>query len=123
MIGSHLLTEIKQKYAHLYNGKECLECNKPFAKSSVWGHLGAVHNKLDEVLIERGLRPIKVPPTPTLRQVFVKSEMMEQEEEMGGEEQELQISNLFASYDAATTEVGDPSIDGHDVVMAADPLV
>ena len=60
MIGSHLLTEIKQKYAHLYNGKECLECNKPFAKSSVWGHLGAVHNKLDEVLIERGLRPIKV---------------------------------------------------------------
>ena len=122
MIGSHLLTEIKQKYAHLYNGKECLECNKPFAKSSVWGHLGAVHNKLDEVLIERGLRPIKVPPTPSLRQVVVKSERMEQEEEMGGEEQELQISNLFASYDAATTDPCDP-MDSHDVEMAADPLV
>ena len=119
MIGSHLLTEIKQKYGHLYNGKECLECNKAFAKTSVWGHLGAVHNKLDEVLIERGLRPIKVPLPPTLRQVFVKSERMEEEAE---EEQELQISNLFASYDAATTEVGDP-IDTSDVVMAGDPLV
>ena len=121
MIGSHLLTEIKQKYGHLYNGKECLECNKPFAKTSVWGHLGAVHNKLDEVLIERGLRPIKVPVPPTLRQVFVKSERMEEEEE-AGEEQELQISNLFASYDAATSGEGDP-IDTNDVMMAGDPLV
>ena len=120
MIGSHLLTEIKQKYAHLYNGKECLECNKAFAKSSVWGHLGAVHNKLDEVLIERGLRPIKVPVPPTLRQVFVKSERMEEEE--AGEEQELQISNLFASYDAANSGEGDP-IDSNDVMMAGDPLV
>ena len=43
---------------------------------------------------------------------------------MGGEEQELQISNLFASYDAATSDQGEPiGIDSHDVVMAGDPLI
>ena len=119
MISSHLLTEIKQRYASLYNGKECLECKKTFSKTTVWQHLGAVHNKLDEVLVERGLRPIKAPPTPTLRQVFVKIEAEEEGE--ASEDQELQISNLFASYDAATLEVGDP-IDT-SVEMAADPLV
>ena len=119
MIGSHLLTEIRQKYAHLYNGKECLECNKTFPRASVWQHLGAVHNKLDEVLIERGLRPIKVPPVPSLRQVFVKTEVEDQE---AGGEQELQITNLFASYEAATTE-GLDNVDSNDVEMATDPLV
>ena len=92
---------------------------KTFSKSTVWQHLGAVHNKLDEVLVERGLRPIKAPPTPTLRQVFVKREAEEEGE--ASEDQELQISNLFASYDAATMEVEDP-IDT-SVEMAADPLV
>ena len=119
MIGSHLLTEIKQKYGHLYNGKECLECNKTFPRGSVWQHLGAVHNKLDEVLIERGLRPIKVPPVPSLRQVFVKTEVEDQE---AGGEQDFQITNLFASYEAATTE-GMDNVDSNDVEMATDPLV
>ena len=77
MISSHFLKDIREKFSHLFNGKECQECNKTFTRNAIWTHLGSVHNKLDEVLVAKGHRPIKSVVTPKMRKVVVKQERAE----------------------------------------------
>ena len=77
MISSHFIKDIREKFSHLYNGKECMECHKGYKGNNIWLHLGSVHNKLDEVLVEKGLRPIKTVTTPKMRRVVVKQERAE----------------------------------------------
>ena len=77
MISSHFLKDIRDKFSHLYNGKECMECHKGYTRNAIWLHLGSVHNKLDELLVEKGHRPIKTVVTPKMRKVVVKQERSE----------------------------------------------
>ena len=60
LIGSHnFLREVRERYQALYQDNTCVLCQKRFAKSSIWQHLGSVHNKLDEILLEKGLKPVR----------------------------------------------------------------
>ena len=60
MITSHnFLKDIKKRYESLYQDSRCGLCQKVLPKTSIWQHLGNIHNKLDEFLIEKGLRPLR----------------------------------------------------------------
>ena len=91
-ISSHFLKDLREKFSHLFNGKECMECNKTFTKTTIWPHLGSVHNKLDELLKEKGHRPIKSKVTPKMRKVVVKQERADVS---SAEESNYQVSGIF----------------------------
>ena len=59
-------------------------------------HLGSVHNKLDEVLMEKGLRPLKIQVPSNIRKIVVKRERME-EDSNTGDVPDYQLPNLFES--------------------------
>lgn len=119
MIGSHFLKDIREKFSHLYNGKECLECSKSFTRNTVWMHLGSVHNKLDELLVEKGHRPIKSVVTPKMRKVVVKKERAEAS---STEEQDYQLPNLFESVLTSAGQEQEPS-DNDPMMIVNDPLM
>jgi len=56
MVTGHFLKEIRETYQDLYNGTECLLCNNTYSKNVfvMHMHIGATHNKLDEVLAKMG---------------------------------------------------------------------
>ena len=118
MISSHFRDDIKEMCKNMYNGKECTECNKAFNKNSVWQHLGSVHNKLDDVLMMKGFRPLKTIVTPKMRQVTVKKER--EEDTSATETPDYGLPNLFESVLA--TSVEEESQDYGDEMMASDPL-
>ena len=57
MVLKHFLPDIKKRYKWLYDDGMCGLCSKPYPSTSIWQHIGAVHNKLDEILMENGLTP------------------------------------------------------------------
>ena len=59
-------------------------------------HLGSVHNKLDEVLMEKGLRPLKIQVPSNIRKIVVKRERMEDDSNTG-DVPDYQLPNLFES--------------------------
>ena len=121
MIGSHLLRDIKDKFSAMYNGKECTECMKPFNKNSVWQHLGSVHNKLDEILISKGYRPLKTIVTPSMRKVVVKRERMD-EDTSTTETPDYQLPNLFESVLASGDQEQETNDYDANMMAASDPL-
>jgi len=124
MISSHMLREIKDRFNTLYNGKECTVCCKAFSKGTVWMHLGSVHNKLDEVLMEKGLRPLKIQVPSNIRKIVVKRERME-EDSNTGDVPDYQLPNLFESVVPSSSGQDQENEDsnGYDQTMAAaDPL-
>ena len=77
LISSHnFLKDIKKRYQSLYQDSRCGLCEKVLPKTSIWQHLGNVHNKLDEFLIEKGLRPLRW----QLQSRNIKSELSSQSE-------------------------------------------
>lgn len=105
----------------MYSGNQCTECNKVFKGNSVWIHLGAVHNKLDDVLIMKGFRPLKTIVTPKMRQVVVKRERPE-EDSSANDTPDFGLPNLFESVLATPTESEEDSNDYSDQLMVSDPL-
>ena len=123
MIGSHMLRYIKEKFASLYNGRECTECGKTYTKNAVWQHLGSVHNKLDEVLVEKGYRPLKTITTPKMKKVVVKREKPEEEPSA---EDDYQLPNLFESILPSSGEQDQDDQDSNPFDFASivtDPLM
>ena len=60
LISSHnFIKDIRTRYGSLYRDSRCGLCEKVLPRTSIWQHLGNVHNKLDEFLIEKGLRPLR----------------------------------------------------------------
>ena len=57
MVLKHYLADIRVTYKSLYRDSRCLLCSKSYPTTSIWQHIGAVHNKLDEILLENGLKP------------------------------------------------------------------
>jgi len=74
MVTGHFLKEIREDYQNLYNGAECLLCNKPYNKNTFVMHIGATHDKLDEVLVKKGYRPLKAKIVPNFRKIQIKKE-------------------------------------------------
>ena len=75
MISSHnFLKDIRKRYQSLYQDSRCGLCEKVLPKTSIWQHLGNVHNKLDEFLIEKGLRPLRWQSTNIKTEVSSESE-------------------------------------------------
>ena len=122
MIGSHFLKEIRERYSSMYVDGECTECHKTFNRNSVWMHLGSVHNKLDEVLMSKGMRPLKIVVTPRMRKVVVKRERMEAAAE---ETPDYQLPNLFESVvaGAGDQEEETAGYDDQNMMTASDPLM
>ena len=123
MIGSHMLRFIKEKFAPLYNGKECTECGKNYTKNAVWQHLGSVHNKLDEVLVERGYRPLKTITTPKMKKVVVKREKPDEDPSA---DEDYQLPNLFESILPSSSEQVQEDQDSNPFdlsSMVTDPLM
>ena len=61
LVLKHFLSDIKKRYKSLYDDGACGLCSKPYPSTSIWQHIGAVHNKLDEILLENGLTPFNSP--------------------------------------------------------------
>ena len=74
MVVAHFLKEIKETYKSLYNGKECVLCNNTYSRNVFVMHIGATHNKLDEVLTKNGYRPLKAKIVPNLKKITIKKE-------------------------------------------------
>jgi len=124
MISSHMLRDIKDRFNTLYNGKECTICSKSFSKNAVWMHLGSVHNKLDEILMEKGLRPLKIQVAPNIRKIVVKRERME-EDSNTGDVPDYQLPNLFETVSASASgqeQVNEDSNGFDPTMLVADPL-
>jgi len=74
MVSLHFFKEIRETYNHLYNGKECTLCNNSYTKNTLVMHIGATHNKLDEVLVKNGYRPLKTKIVPNFKKITIKKE-------------------------------------------------
>ena len=99
LIGSHnFLKDLKLRYNSLYQDGRCGLCQKMFAKTSIWQHLGGVHNKLDELLVERGLRPIRGPIEPPL-EIKLETENLEDSNTI--------LGSLFESVDKNLSELNE----------------
>jgi len=121
MISSHFLKDIRDKFSHLYNGKECMECHKGYTRNAIWLHLGSVHNKLDELLVEKGHRPIKTVVTPKMRKVVVKQE---RSEDSSSETPDYQLPNLFENIMAGAVGGQEQEQSDYDQAMVVnDPLM
>ena len=61
---SHFQRELEQAYGHLLTSDmQCTLCNKDlrnFIKSKVWIHIGVTHDKTNDILIKKGIEPIRV---------------------------------------------------------------
>ena len=116
MVQCHLLRDLKENYQAFYDGENCLECNKSFNKTSIWLHLGAVHNKVDDILIKKGMRPLKTPIVHSFKTIKVKTEIPDEEES------EVSLK-LFenASEDNQVGEEDENSL-AEKVLFTADPL-
>merc|ERR1712098_682414 len=64
----------RETYNHLYNGKECTLCNNSYTKNTFVMHIGATHNKLDEVLAKNGYRPLRAKIVPNFKKIAIKKE-------------------------------------------------
>ena len=80
MVTGHFMKEIRETYRELYNGKECLLCNNTYARNVFIMHIGATHNKLDEVLAKNGYRPLKAKIVPNLKKIHIKKERPDADE-------------------------------------------
>jgi len=74
MVTGHFLKEIRDTYKSLYNGKECVLCNNAYTRNVFVMHIGATHNKLDEVLTKNGYRPLKAKIVPNFKKITIKKE-------------------------------------------------
>ena len=50
-----------------YEDGLCMICSRPYSPYAIWQHIGAVHNKLDQVLLDNGLTPFNGPPSRASR--------------------------------------------------------
>ena len=61
---SHFQRELESAYGHLLTADmQCTLCNKDlknFIKSKVWIHIGVTHDKTNDILIKKGIEPIRV---------------------------------------------------------------
>ena len=119
MVQCHLLRDLKENYQAFYDGENCLECNKSFNKTSIWLHLGAVHNKVDDILIKKGMRPLKTPIVHSFKTIKVKTERPDEEET----EVSLKLIEN-AREDLIDNQVGeeDENSLAETVLITADPL-
>ena len=56
MVDSHFATEVRERFIHLVSENICNLCGKDIKSSFL--HIGATHGKVDEILVEKGLRPV-----------------------------------------------------------------
>ena len=61
LVVKHFLPDIKKRHKSLYEDGMCGLCSKPYPSPSIWQHIGCVHNKLDEILVDNGLTPFNSP--------------------------------------------------------------
>ena len=61
---SHFQRELEQAYGHLLSDDmQCTLCQKDlrnFIKSKVWIHIGVTHDKTNDILVKKGIEPIRV---------------------------------------------------------------
>ena len=61
---SHFQRELEQAYGHLLSeDMQCTLCGKDlknFIKSKIWIHIGVTHDKTNDILIKKGIEPIRV---------------------------------------------------------------
>ena len=56
---SHLLGDLKTEYANQTDGRICKLCGKRFSsKLNLYCHIGVKHNKLNHIMVKRGLHPL-----------------------------------------------------------------
>jgi len=78
MVRMHFWKEVREKFTHLYEKNTCLLCSKSFPKqNSTILHIGAMHRKIDEIIEEKGLRPLT---SEALNVTKIKAEVEETEE-------------------------------------------
>ena len=102
LINSHnFLKDIRKRYQSLYQDSRCGLCEKVLPKTSIWQHLGNVHNKLDEFLIEKGLRPLR------WQSRIVKSEVSSHSEPDNNVQDNSFIGSLFEDVDKDILEMNE----------------
>jgi len=80
MVRMHFWKEVREKFTHLYEKNTCLLCSKSFPKqNSTILHIGAMHRKIDEIIEEKGLRPLT---SEALNVTKIKAEVEETEENL-----------------------------------------
>ena len=67
LVLKHYLSDLKVRYKSEYEDGLCMICSRPYSPSAIWQHIGAVHNKLDQVLLDNGLTPFNGPPSRAAR--------------------------------------------------------
>ena len=56
---SHLLGDLKAEFANQTDGRICKLCGKRFSsKLNLYCHIGVKHNKLNHIMVKRGLHPL-----------------------------------------------------------------
>ena len=75
LVHAHFRKEVKERFSHLYKNKKCLLCNKETKKTPLI-HIGATHRKVNEILIEKGLKPVHA--RSLLKETTVKQEIKEE---------------------------------------------
>jgi len=80
MVRMHFWKEVREKFTHLYEKNTCLLCSKSFPRqNSTILHVGAMHRKIDEIIEEKGLRPLT---SEALNVTKIKAEVEETEENL-----------------------------------------
>ena len=67
LVLKHYLSDLKVRYKSEYEDGLCMICSRPYSPSAIWQHIGAVHNKLDQILLDNGLTPFNGPPSRAAR--------------------------------------------------------
>ena len=76
LVLKHYLSDLKLRYKSQYEDGLCMICSRPYSPSAIWQHIGAVHNKLDKILLDNGLTPFSGPPSrPTRGEILVEDDI------------------------------------------------
>ena len=81
MVVKHFFRDIKKASADLYQGSKCLVCDKNYAtEMNMMLHIGSTHRKVNEFLLQKGLKPIPSPRTgPVSEEENYKAKQAEKE--------------------------------------------
>merc|ERR1719318_1590380 len=98
LVNSHFHKEVREKFVNLHEGSKCLICDKDIKKSGMTIHIGSTHRKVNEILLEKGLKPVQITKGST-------APILKQEIKDEDELSDQQIKHVSKQYSSISEEV------------------
>ena len=83
IVESHFRELLKERFSHLVSGNNCTLCGKEFkiARKLII-HIGSKHNKLEEIMVEKGLMLIQDIFNPKFNNMEIKNEKVQSQNDI-----------------------------------------